>query len=81
MSRVAKPVGPEIDLRANPELPAGVQVVRALKSVQMGETVSVVAPDAKATTEILDVVRATGNTLVASIPFEGYVRLLVRRRR
>ena len=81
MSRVAKPVGPEVDLRANPTLPVGIQVVRALKGVQVGETVSVVAPNAKATTEILDVVRVTGNTLIASIPFDGYVRLVVRRRR
>ena len=56
-------------------------MVRALKAVQMGETVSVVAPDARTTSEILDVVRSTGNTLIASIPFEGYVRLVVRRRR
>jgi TusA-related sulfurtransferase len=80
MSRVAKPVGPEVDLRVSGDAP-GVQLVRALTSVEVGETVSIVAPDARATVEVVEIIRATGNTLIASIPFDGYVRLVVRRRK
>lgn len=81
MSRVAKPAGPEIDLRASPAASAGVQMVRALKTVAMGETVSIVSPNAAVTSEIIARVKATGQTLIAAIPFDGYVRLVVRRRR
>jgi hypothetical protein len=81
MSRTAKPPGVELDLRVDDGGPPSVRVVHTLRTVPIGETASIVSPDARTTGLVMDAVRASGNTFLATIPFDGYVRLLVRRKR
>lgn len=81
MGRLAKPPGVEVDLRATNGEPAGVRLKEALRAVEIGDTVSVVVGDAPTRAEVVDSLNSTGGALIASIPFDGYERLLVRRRR
>lgn len=81
MGRLPKPPGVEVDAREQPNAPPGVLLVRLMKETEVGGTASIVSGDARTTAEIADAIRSTGHTFVASIPFEGYVRLVVRRKR
>ena len=81
MSRTAKPPGVELDLRADDGAPPSVRVVRTLRAIPIGETASIVSADSGTTAMVVDAVRASGNVFLATIPFDGYVRLVVRRKR
>jgi tRNA 2-thiouridine synthesizing protein A len=81
MSRTAKPPGVELDLRVDDGAPPSVRVVRTLRAVPMGETLSIVSADPRTTGLVADAIRATGNSFLATIPFGGYVRIVVRRKR
>lgn len=79
MGRPARPPGTEIDARhaTSPER----LLVQALGQTALGEVVSVLTDDAETRAEIAATARATGNACIAAIPGDGYVRILVRRKR
>jgi TusA-related sulfurtransferase len=65
----------------DPNTPPGVQLVRALRRVGVGQTLSLVTADARASAELTSTIRSTGQQLLRTVPGAGYVRFVVRRRR